>query len=185
VSETEGGGPAEPKAESQPKRGVLVEYTERREGYSADAEDNPYWQMEEEPPHPNPALGCIRRTLCCRTSPGWFAPGEAEKAAELLGMTPDAFVREYLIIDHVEVDGVKVEVFAPVKLGRDGNPLIPTATRADRLYSLLRSPCVFFNGQGCKIYGARPIECRTYVCTNPPEKNLSHEEIGRMWLEAE
>jgi Fe-S-cluster containining protein len=185
VSETEGGGPAEPKAESQPKRGVLVEYTERREGYSADAEDNPYWQMEEEPPHPNPALGCIRRTLCCRTSPGWFAPGEAEKAAELLGMTPDAFVREYLIIDHVEVDGVKVEVFAPVKLGRDGNPLIPTATRADRLYSLLRSPCVFFNGQGCKIYGARPIECRTYVCTNPPEKNLSHEEIGRMWLKAE
>lgn len=163
------------------KIGILSEETVRREGYSEDAPENPYWLAEEPAPHPNPALGCIRRNLCCRTNPGWFAPGEVEAAAELLGMPPDELVRKFIIIDHIEVDGERVEVFAPVKLGRDGNPLIPPATRTDRLYQMLRSPCVFFNGKGCRIYGARPIECRRYVCTNEPEDNLSHEEIGRMW----
>ena len=76
-------------------------------------------------------------------------------------------------------------MFAPAKLGRDGEPLIPTATRTDKLYQMLRSPCILFNGEGCKIYGARPVECRRYVCTNPPEENLTHEEIARLWLKDE
>jgi Fe-S-cluster containining protein len=173
-----------PKSETPPKTGLLSEVTVRGEGYREDAEDNPYWLAEEAEPHPCPEKGCIRRNLCCRSNPGWFGPGEAERSAELLGMTPDAFVRTYLVIDHVEVEGTKVEVFAPAKLGRDGNPLIAPATRTDRLYQLLRGPCIFFDGQGCRIYGARPVECRVYVCTNPPEANLTHQQIGRMWLEA-
>jgi len=174
------------ETEEKPKlTGLLSEETVRKEGFSEEAEENPYWLDEEPEPHPNPALGCIRRNLCCRSNPGWFGPGEVEKAAELLGMTPDVFFREYLIIDHTEVDGQRVEVFAPAKLGRDGKPLIPTGTRAKRIYQLLRSPCIFFNGSGCKIYGARPVECRSYVCTNLPEDNLSHEQIARMWLEGD
>lgn len=171
--------------QSPPKTGLLEEYTQRREGYSEDAEENPYWLAEEPEPHPDPSLGCIRRNLCCRSNPGWFAPGEVERAAELKKMSPDDFVRTYLVIDFVELEGRRVEVFAPVKLGRDGKPLIPTGTRTDKLYQMLRSPCVFFDGQGCEIYDARPIECRAYVCTNPPEENLSHSQIARMWLEGE
>lgn len=174
------------KPTEKPKlTGVLSEETVRQDGYSEDAEENPYWLAEEPDPHPNPELGCIRRNLCCRSNPGWFAPGEVEKAAELLDMSPDAFFKKYLVIDFTELDGQRVEVFAPVKLGRDGEPLIPAGTRTKRIYQMLRSPCVFFDGSGCKIYGARPIECRSYVCTNEPEDNLSHTEIAKMWLEGE
>ena len=35
------------------------------------AEDNPYWLAEEPDEHPDPSLGCVRRGLCCKSSPGW------------------------------------------------------------------------------------------------------------------
>ncbi|MCS6913719.1 MAG: YkgJ family cysteine cluster protein [Myxococcales bacterium] len=159
---------------------ILSEETVQRG--AASEEDNPYWELEEPPPHPDPARGCIRRGLCCKSSPGWFAPGEVERAAALVGLSPDAFVRAYVVIDQVEIEGQRVEAFVPVKVGRDGLPLHQPGTRVDRLYRMLRSPCIFYDGQGCRIYPARPIECRRYVCTQAPEDNLSHEEIGRMWL---
>lgn len=145
-------------------------------------EENPYWTAwEEVPPHPDPTKGCIRRGLCCRSSPGWFGPGEVEQAAALLDLEPDAFVRRYLVVDSLEVDGEEVHVFAPVKLALDGKPAIPPATRADALYRSLRGTCVFFDGVGCGIYEARPIECQRYICTNKPADNLDHEAIARMW----
>jgi len=173
------GGPA-------PRRlRILDEETVRRApppGADPDA-INPYWLDEEPPEHPDPEAGCIRRGYCCRAHPGWFAPGEVERAAAALGLEPDAFVRRYAVVVEVEVDGRTAQAFAPVKLGRDGEPLIPPASRADRLYYALRSPCVFYTGEGCRIYAARPYECRRYVCTNPPEANPTHAGIGRMWLE--
>lgn len=153
--------------------------------------ENPYWLDEEPDEHPDPALGCVRRGLCCKSNPGWFGPGEVEAAAALLGLEPDAFVRRYAVVTSIDVALAPGEAprtvyaFAPVKLGRDGDPLIPPATLADRLYYQLRSPCTFFDGAGCRIYEARPIECRRYVCTQPEEENLSHAELARMWLEAE
>ncbi len=162
------------------------EITVHREG--ASAEENPYWELEGAGPHPDPSLGCIRRGVCCRTSPGWFAPGEVEAAAELRGMEPDAFVRRFLVIDHVDVDGRRAEAFAPVKVGPDGRPVIPPATRTDTLYQSFHGRCVFFGPlsdsdlEGCGIYGARPCECRAYDCTQAPEDNPTHEAIGRLWL---
>jgi len=144
--------------------------------------ENPYWIDDEEAaPHPDPSLGCIRRGLCCKSSPGWFAPGEVERAAESLGMSPDAFARQFLVIDSTDVDGERVEVFAPLKLARDGTPAIAPLARADVLYRTLRGRCVFFEGEGCRIYAARPHECKHYVCTNAPELNPSHESIARLW----
>lgn len=169
-------------SESKPMRTRVVtqEQTVRVEGRSE--AENPYWLDEEPEPHPDPSLGCIRRGICCRTSPGWFAPGEVEEAAALLGVEPDELVRGHLVIDAVEVDGARVEAFTPVKLDRNGEPSISPATRADELYRALRGTCTFFDGEGCRIYGARPLECRRYVCTNEPEENPSRVEIGRLWL---
>ena len=143
--------------------------------------ENPYWAAEEPPPHPEPWRGCIRRGLCCRSSPGWFAPGEVEAAATFLGVTPDHLVRTALVIDAVDVDGERVEAFAPVKLDRFGQPALPPGTRTDALYRFLRGQCVFFDGAGCRIYGARPLECRGYVCTNADDDNPRREDIGRLW----
>lgn len=164
---------------------ILDEVVVRTEDYQDDAPENPYWLDEEPDPHPNPELGCIRRNKCCKNFPGWFGPGEVEKAAAFLELEPAAFVKKYIIIDHTEVDGERVEVFVPVKLGKDRKPLIPPATRADSLYQVLRGPCVFFDGAGCTIYGARPVECRGYVCTQPPQQNISHETIARMWRDGQ
>ena len=143
---------------------------------------NPYWLAEEPEAHPDPKLGCIRRGKCCLSSPGWFGPGEVEKAAEAKGMATDDFVRKFLIIDAMEIEGERVEVFAPVKLDRFGAPAFSPATRVDELYRILRGRCVFYSQNGCEIYTARPIECRQYVCTNAPEDNPSHKEIAKLWL---
>ncbi|MGM0574393.1 MAG: YkgJ family cysteine cluster protein [Myxococcota bacterium] len=146
--------------------------------------ENPYWDLEEPQPHPDPSLGCIRRGLCCRSSPGWFAPGGVERAAELRDMTPDDFVRTYLVVDWIEVDGERVHVFAPAKVGRDGEPLVEPATRVDVLYQAFRGTCIFYGDGGCGIYEARPLECRRYDCTNAPEDNPTHASIARMWRDA-
>jgi len=149
-----------------------------------DGDENPYWTWDEQEPHPAPEKGCIRRGLCCKSSPGWFAPGEVEAAAALRGMTPDAFVRAYLVIDSADVDGQLVHVFAPMKLGLDGLPAIPPGTRADGLYRALRGQCIFYDvaERGCGIYAARPTECARYVCTNAPADNPTHESIARLWM---
>ncbi|MCO4763431.1 MAG: YkgJ family cysteine cluster protein [Myxococcales bacterium] len=162
---------------------TLPDRTDLPPGVAENDVENPYWLWDELPPHPNPEKGCIQRGLCCRSSPGRFAPGEVEKAAELLGKTPDAFVKRYLVVDKVKVDGEEVAVFAPVKLDRKGKPALPTGGPVDRLYQVLRGTCVFFDGTTCKIYGARPWECREYICTKPPEENPSHADVGRKWLE--
>ncbi len=145
---------------------------------------NPYWADEEAEVHPDPSLGCIRRGICCRSHPGWFAPGEPEVAAEFEGMEPDAFVRTYLIVDFYELDGQRVHAFAPVKLDRFAEPALQPGTVADRLYQELRGVCVFFDGQGCGIYAARPLECRRYDCTHEPEDNPKRSELARLWRDA-
>jgi Fe-S-cluster containining protein len=70
-----------------------------------------------------------------------------------------------------------------VKLDRFGEPAFATATVVDGLYRALRGTCVFYTGTGCGIYEARPLECATYICTNAPEDNLTHEAIGRRWMD--
>lgn len=174
---------ADNPSSSTPRLAALGEWIVRRDG--ASQEENPYWDLEEPEPHPDPSLGCVRRGVCCRSSPGWFGPGEAEEAAALLGMTPDAFVRAHLIVDGMEVDGRFVHVFAPVKLGPQGEPAIEPGRPVDALYRVLRGTCTFFVNEGCGIYGARPYECRHYDCTNEPEDNPQHDAIARMWLAAE
>ena len=158
---------------------ILSEKVVQRPGQST--EENPYWLDEEPEPHPDPSAGCVRRGVCCRTSPGWFGPGEVEKAAALKEMEPDAFVRSYLIVDGMEVDGDWVHVFAPVKLDRFGKPALPPASQVDGLYRALRGSCIFYTGEGCDIYAARPMECSGYVCTKAPEEQPRHEDIARQW----
>ncbi len=160
---------------------ILSEVDGPRPIHADDVQENPYWQEDEAPQALPPGTPCQRRGHCCRASPGWFMPGQVEAAAAFLGLDPVAFIRRYLIVDAYDLDGRQVEVFAPVKLGRDGAPLVTPGTRVDRLYRIFRSPCVFFRDNGCQIYPVRPAECAAYLCSLPQEEHLSHREIAQAW----
>jgi len=137
-----------------------------------------------DPDHPRPWDGCIRRGLCCRHNPGWFAPGEAEGAARLLGLEMAEFVNRYLILDGLTTSVGRIEAFVPVKLGRDGEPVEPAGGRASSAYCLWQGPCVFYQDAGCRIYAQRPLECRLYDCTHLPEDNPTKLELALLWLGA-
>lgn len=128
----------------------------------------------------------MRRGDCCRNSPGWFGPGEAEQVAEHLGIEMEELVTQYLVLDNVRLDNLRVEVFAPVKVDREGVPIEGPNVRVSRVYHLMEGACIFYDadGRACRIHTARPIECRHYFCQQPESENLSKEAIGRLWLGA-
>jgi uncharacterized protein len=80
---------------------------------------------------------CTQCGQCCTGSPGyvWVQENEIEEMAACLNITKEQFIRKYT--------------------RRIGNNL-----------SLLEHPknydCVFLEGKKCKVYAARPKQCRTF-----------------------
>jgi len=116
---------------------------------------------------------CIE--ACVDGLPGIFAPGEAEKAAKLLGMSFKKF-KKFLIKEYNTHD---VFMWTPRKVGLD----------EDRKESDWGSPfqkgrCVFLDDKDrCKIHKAKPKECREAFCCSGVNKNM-REEISKEWLDA-
>lgn len=93
----------------------------------------------------------------CQRKPGWFLPGEAEKAAKLKGLSLKTFFKRYLAVDFWAAPDRKtpkidhtVFVLSPAvvgnKIGREF-PANPMGT------------CVFFKDGRCDIHEAKPYEC--------------------------
>lgn len=95
----------------------------------------------------------------CSYKPGWFMPGEAEKAAALLQMPLKEFFRTKLMVDWWE-SPTPTFVLAPAIVGHKpgheypGNP---------------RGACVFFKDGKCEIHGAKPYECSMHMHTDTHE----------------
>ncbi len=145
--------------------------------------NDPAWDHID-PDHPEPWKGCIRRGLCCMSNPGWFAPGEAEKAAEVMGMEMADFVNAFLVVDHAKTTIGVIEGFVPAKMGPGGDHVETPGTKTGPSYKFTQGRCVFYTGTGCLIYEARPFECTRYACTNMPEDNPSRLELAMLWLQA-
>lgn len=121
---------------------------------------------------------CKLCVSCCKNTPGWFAPGEAEKAAKLLLMDFAAFKKKFLIVDYwigVE-DGEKdIFVLSPRKVGVDENRTI-----ASWGFPLAPAPCIFLVNDLCRIHEAKPKECReTFGCKERIEKQ--RKAIAELW----
>lgn len=133
-------------------------------------------------------VGCYGRGRCCMNNPGWFGPGEIEKAAEFLKLEPEVFFRKHLVVvtSHaVDVPGKPaVDMFAPAKVDERGEPIIPTGGRVPSVYEFLQGACIFYKQGRCAIHPARPIECRRYFCEQPEELNMSRRELARLWWDA-
>ena len=94
----------------------------------------------------------------CTHKPGWFLPGEAEKAAELLGVPFAEFFATYLAVDWWEADSridETVFVLSPAIVGEETGTEFPGDPRGS---------CVFYKDERCQIHAAKPFECRARWC---------------------
>lgn len=122
---------------------------------------------------PESSCQCLECQLSCAIRPGYFAPGEAEKAAELLGLTMKQFFDQHLVAELPRRAGWMILVPAS-----GGNK---PGTVDDRDVPVGR--CVFFGKDGkCSIYAARPLECRLAHHDHTSDENQRiHDQIGYSW----
>jgi Fe-S-cluster containining protein len=106
----------------------------------------------------------------CRNKPGWFAPGEAERAAAFLKLTLRRFFRQYLAVDRW-VDTEDILLLSPAVRGN------PTGSRFP---SDPRGQCVFFQEAdgACAIHLVKPMECRELF--HPYREGL-HRDVAQLW----
>lgn len=116
---------------------------------------------------------CDRCVAACKRKPGWFAPGEAEKAAEYLGMTLKEFFDKYLFVDYWSAAD-NVYLLSPAILGAETGEVAPFSTRGQ---------CVFLNKDDrCSIHPVKPYECRyAMLCEEVKSTGISHEELAYLW----
>jgi hypothetical protein len=94
----------------------------------------------------------------CDRKPGWFLPGEAEKAAAYLGVTLPELFRDYLAVDWWEAEE-PVFLLSPAVRGRQPGREFPGDPTGS---------CVFFEGGRCLIHPAKPHECAVTWCAGGP-----------------
>jgi Fe-S-cluster containining protein len=103
---------------------------------------------------PRSACACEDCQRGCAYKPGWFRPGEPEKAAELLGVSLAELFRTRLAVDwwegHPDVVGENVYVIAPALVGEEPGEMYPGDPSGR---------CVFFKKGRCEIHAAKPFEC--------------------------
>ena len=106
----------------------------------------------------------------CKYKPGWFKPGEAEKAAELKGLPLEKFFKDHLAVDWWESDP---DIFLLA-------PATDLSGTGIEYPSNPKGKCVFYKKGKCSIHEAKPFECREYHHT---EKDLNgrHEKIAMTW----
>lgn len=122
---------------------------------------------------------CGECVKACHGQPGWFKPGEAERAAEFLGIPFEEFSRKFLIKDHCEPMFKNAPyVWSPRKLNVDH----PDDDIRSYLRQRLQGTCVFLKDERCSIHPVKPFECQAvYACTSTAN---FRNKIEESWIEA-
>jgi Fe-S-cluster containining protein len=118
---------------------------------------------------------CARCQAACDKKPGWFLPGEAERAAALLGLTLKEMFDQYLTVDFWG----KTDRFV----------LSPATTRSPRGAEadfIAVGRCVFLTDEGlCRIHAAKPFECRQFDHRKKEPPHGQHEAVAISWTTPE
>lgn len=135
--------------------------------------------IEHETPKTGPCDCEQCRALCLRR-PGWFAPGQATRAAAELGLSLKAFFEQYLCVDFwCDSEHGDVELLSPawdtskerarLFLGGRPSPGPMNGRRATWAEGLMSGPCALLGPNGCRLsFENRPEECRkVYGCDYP------------------
>lgn len=94
---------------------------------------------------------CDRCQRACENTPGWFRPGEAEKAAKMLRLSMKTFFKRYLGVNWYSTPDGPVFVLAPALVGEKTGHEYPGDPRGQ---------CVFFTkDRRCRIHAAKPFGC--------------------------
>jgi len=90
----------------------------------------------------------------CKSQPGWFLPGEAEKAAEFMDLTLQEFFDRYLGVNWWVGDHTDGEADAFVLA-----PAITVMQPGEEYPAMPKGVCIFLKEGLCQIHGAKPYEC--------------------------
>jgi Fe-S-cluster containining protein len=110
----------------------------------------------------------------CKSRPGWFAPGEAEEAAKLLGLSLQEFFNRRLVVDYW-VRGMDESDIYLLSPANDEN-------RPGEIDSTFMpgGQCVFFQDGLCAIHDAKPLECA--LARHDRDKSVNiHQKVAFMW----
>lgn len=120
---------------------------------------------------------CETCRFACTHKPGWFLPGEAEKAAELLGLTLEEFFRRYLAVDWWASIDTDSDIFLL-------SPAVVGAPTGEEFPANPKGTCVFYRDGLCTIHAAKPHECRTWYCGSADaEVQTLHGDTARAWTD--
>lgn len=132
------------------------------------------------------SCACRTCTNACKMKPGWFLPGEAEKAAEALGMSVPDFFDKYLAVDWYEDLG---------KTGPDDSKsrhvfVLSPATGAHNSGAMYgaspKGRCILFDGTSCLIHATKPFECRAHHHEDDHEDVAErHAAVAVAWRDTE
>ena len=116
---------------------------------------------------------CNKCRKACSYTPGWFMPGEAEKAAEFLDLSLKDFFDKYLGVDWWVGKGEEdIFVLAPALVGEETGSEYPGDPKGK---------CIFFNkDELCDIHPVKPFECATLTCDGAGSKE-SHKAVAMAW----
>lgn len=87
----------------------------------------------------------------CQNKPGWFKPGEAEKAADFMGMDLKNFFNKKLGVDWYE--NPDIFLLAPAMKNMTPGEMYPGKPHGE---------CVFYRDGKCEIHPVKPHQCRVY-----------------------
>jgi Fe-S-cluster containining protein len=126
-------------------------------------------KKENQPLGTKESCKCDKCKAACIRKPGWFLPGEAEKAAEYLGISLDELFRTKLAVDWWQ-GTPNIFVLSPAIIGERRGVEFPASPLG---------PCVFFKNELCEIHPVKPYECRDMLHNNP--EGNKHELTGKAW----
>jgi len=113
--------------------------------------------------------------------PGWFAPGEAEKAAKFIGAEWKEFKKKLIVDYWCGGIGGDQYVWRPRRITGDeglGGNRISVASWGS---AFNEGTCVFLKEGRCSIHAVKPWECRQTMCCDGTNHRYYRKELMEIW----
>lgn len=130
------------------------------------------------------SCSCDQCVTSCFHKPGWFLPGEAELAAELLDMDLQEFFNEYLGVDWMGLSHDWDEdtfILAPSHRNMKAGNMYPAQPEGQ---------CIFLTDDNrCRIHEAKPFQCFSFLHNedtgDPPAGRPLNKYTAENWKDCQ